>query len=145
MTENIYSRIELAKEQLELALALFLDNTSYASAITLAGAAEEVFGKGLSRQGKQSVFEWKLEQMNVVSSLLYGNQLSKKDFSAKENQIRNMLKHFDSKEDETFKADLEESACWLIVRACENASRLGVDISREREFNQWFLKNIIGL
>jgi hypothetical protein len=31
----------------------------YASSVTLAGAAEEIFGKALNRQGKEAVLDWK--------------------------------------------------------------------------------------
>jgi hypothetical protein len=47
MTTQRCNRIELAHEQLELAVTLFLDAKSYASVITLASAAERVMGQAL--------------------------------------------------------------------------------------------------
>ncbi|MBL0010924.1 MAG: hypothetical protein IPP22_07905 [Nitrosomonas sp.] len=61
MTEQTYIQIDLAKEQLEVALSLFLDNACYAAVITLAGAAEEIFGKTLKRYGKEAVLDWKFK------------------------------------------------------------------------------------
>jgi hypothetical protein len=145
MTEHSYSRIGLAKEQLELALSVFLDHAAYAAAITLAGAAEEIFGKALSRQGKVAVLDWKLEELDVVHSMLHGKGIERKKFFAEENRIRNILKHFGSDDNEEFTADLEEAACWMLVRASENASRLGVNLDRFQEFDEWFYTNIVGV
>jgi len=50
MTERYHSKIELAGERLEDALSLFLRQSRYAAAITLAGAAEEVFGRACSER-----------------------------------------------------------------------------------------------
>ncbi|NKC11951.1 MAG: hypothetical protein GKR94_07045 [Gammaproteobacteria bacterium] len=145
MTEQIYSRIDLAKEQLEVALSLFFDHASYASSITLAGAAEEIFGKALIHQGKEAVLDWKLKEMNVVHSLLHRKDIIRKEFFAEENKIRNMLKHFDSNDDDSFTADLEEAACWILVRACENASKLDIELDRFQDLDDWFYANIVGV
>ena len=48
MAEETYDRLVLAKGQLDTALDLFLDQKNYSSAITLAGAAEEIFGHALA-------------------------------------------------------------------------------------------------
>jgi hypothetical protein len=124
---------------------LFLDQAAYASAITLAGAAEEIFGKALTRQGKVAVLDWKLNEMKIVHSLLHGTNIERKVFFAEENKIRNTLKHYDNGDDGIFVADLEEGACWMLVRACENASRLGIDLDRFQDFDDWFYTNIVGL
>lgn len=42
MAEKTYERLVLAKGQLDTALDLFLEQRNFASAITLAGAAEEI-------------------------------------------------------------------------------------------------------
>jgi len=47
MAEETYDRLALAKGQLDTALELFLDQKNYSSVITLAGAAEEIFGRAL--------------------------------------------------------------------------------------------------
>lgn len=145
MTEQTYSQIDLAKEQLEVALSLFLDHASYASAITLAGAAEEIFGKALIRQGKEAVLDWKLNEMNVVHLLLHGKNIVRKEFFTEENKIRNILKHLGGGDNEVFTADLQEAGCWMLVRACENAVRLGIDLDRFQDFDDWFYTNIVGV
>jgi hypothetical protein len=80
MAEHTYRRIDLAKEQLEVALSLFLDQRSYAAAITLAGAAEEVLGKELLRQNKQPILEWRFDRMGIFHKLLHGHELKRKEF-----------------------------------------------------------------
>ena len=139
MTEQTYIQIDLAKEQLEVALSLFLDNACYGAVITLAGAAEEIFGKTLKRYGKEAVLDWKFK--NII---FYGVHLKQKEFVDEENKIRNTLKHL-VEDNEFITADLEDSACWMLVRAIENASRLDISIARSHEFNDWFYSNIIGI
>ena len=75
MSERTYNRLSLAQEQLDVALSLFLEGRSHASAITLAGAAEEVIGKELTRQGGQPVLDWKFGEMAPVQKLLHGREL----------------------------------------------------------------------
>ncbi len=82
--------------------------------------------------------------MNVVHSLLHGKSIERKKFFVEENKIRNILKHFDS-DDEVFTADLEEAACWMLVRACENASKLDINLKRFQDFDDWFYTNIVGI
>lgn len=145
MTENTYSRLDLAKEQLGMALTLFLDHLSYASVITLAGAAEEIFGKELSRQGKEPILEWKFNHMKVFHELLHGKELQRKSFFAEENNIRNSLKHFGENESPTLTADLENAACWMLVRSIENARRLDIEIERFSEFDNWLYEHVVGI
>jgi len=145
MAEYTYSRIDLAKEQLEVALALFLDHQRFASAITLAGAAEEIFGKELIRRGNQSALEWKFDHMRVSHELLYRKQLQPKVFVADENRIRNALKHFGENDTPTFSANLEDAACWMLVRACENSKRLEIEIARFSDFDNWFFEHVVGI
>jgi hypothetical protein len=47
VADQTYNRVDLAAEQLDVALSLFLENQSLVSALTLAGAAEEILGKAL--------------------------------------------------------------------------------------------------
>ncbi len=145
MVKHTYTRVDLAKEQLEVALSLFLDQNSYAATITLAGAAEEILGKELVHQKKQPVLEWKFDQMGIFHKLLHGKDLTHTAFFAEENRIRNALKHFDKTEDSVLVADLADAACWLLVRACENAQRLGIELGRFQEFDNWFYENMAGI
>ncbi len=145
MADITYLRLDLAKEQLDVALTLFLDHRHYAAAITLAGAAEEIFGKELSRRGKQPVLEWKICHMKVFHELLHGKELHTKSFVYEENRIRNALKHFGEKDTPTLTANLEDAACWMLVRSIENAQRLEVEIERFFDFSNWFYEHVVGV
>jgi hypothetical protein len=117
MGRQTYSRIALAIEQLDTALSLFLEYDSYASAITLAGVAEEVLGRELTGRGCKPVLEWKFDQTALVYSQLFKAPLIKKDFVRTENKVRDALKHFHDLKDSTITVDLQEAACWMLVRA----------------------------
>ncbi|MQR02477.1 hypothetical protein [Glaciimonas soli] len=145
MSKQIYSRLKLAQEQLEVALLLFLEKQSYPSAITLAGAAEEIFGKELVRRKKQPNLDWKFDQMAIVHKLLHGKDLERKTFFANENLIRNALKHLNATDTPEITIDLEDTACWMVVRACENARMLDLDIALFQDFDEWFQEHIVGV
>ena len=128
-----------------MALSLFIEKQSYASAITLAGAAEEVLGKEMVRRGQQPVLDWKFDQMGLVHELFHGKPLDRAKFMTEENLIRNALKHFDDMSSPHLTVDLEDAACWMLVRACENARRLGLNITNWWEFDNWFYENVVGI
>ena len=68
-----------------------------------------------------------------------------KAFVDEKNMARNSVKHMDSKTDETFDADLEDEALWMLVRACDNLLRLGLHpTKRMQQFDEWFYENIVG-
>ena len=50
--EQTYNRVDLANEQLDDAISLFLKGR-FASALMLASAAEEILGKSLSHSGRK--------------------------------------------------------------------------------------------
>jgi hypothetical protein len=143
MTSQTCNRINLAREQLEMALDAFLERHRFASAITLASAAERVLGQALRHAGKQAVLDWKFEATDLVHTDLHGKALDKGTFTAAESRVSNALRHFDKAEAPDFEADLEETACWMLVRACENAHRLGLTVQGFDAFNEWFYGHIV--
>lgn len=145
MAERIHDRLALAKEQLDTALNLFLDHRNYSSAITLAGAAEEIFGHALTIRGGTSALDTSYESMAEFHRMLHSAELNKKSFVSKENLARNALKHLQKDKGPTITIDLEESACWMLVRAIQNGRELGVEFERYRDFDRWFYENIVGV
>src|SRR5260370_4215607 len=59
-------------------------------------------------------------------------------------EVSNALRHFDTTDEPDFIADLEEAACWMLVRACENAHRLGLTVQGFDAFNDWFHEHVVG-
>ena len=145
MTSKICNRVDLALEQLEMALVAFLERHRFASAITLASAAERVMGQALRHAGKQAVLDWEFEANDLVHTRLHGCSLDRKSFNDTENRVSNALRHFDKADAPDFDADLEEAACWMLVRACENAHRLGLTVQGFDAFNDWFCEHVVGI
>ncbi len=54
MTVRAYYREDLALQQLETALRLYFEGKDFAAVVTLAGAADEIFGQLLRATGRES-------------------------------------------------------------------------------------------
>lgn len=128
-----------------MAVKLFLNKACYPSVVTLAGAAEEVFGRMAARTGVKPVLEEFYEPAAVVHKALHREELDKKAFSAGKNRARNALKHLQQDGGDSISIDLEDAACWMLVRALGNAQKVGVHVPRQAEFDDWFYENIVGI
>ena len=145
MTEAIYDRIALAKEQLDTALDLFLDQRNYSAAVTLAGAAEEIFGRALTLKGGKSALNSSYESMDEFHRMIHDEALDKKSFVSQENRARDALKHLQEHKGPTITIDLQAAACWMLVRAIQNGRALDLEFERFRDFDNWFYENIVGV
>lgn len=140
-----YKRVILAAEQLDVGISLFLEGQSLVSAMTLAGAAEEIFGKALTHGGQQHSLDWKYEAVEPTHTILYRKPLSKKEFFEAENRARNAAKHMSSANEPSVNIDLEDAAIWMIVRACDNSNRLNLQRSPNMlAFEDWFYEHVVG-
>ena len=146
MPLRTYQRVDLAKEQLETALELFLRRGSFVSALTLAGAAEEILGKALSQRGEKTTLEHEYPLIRPVEELFRYESFSWKEFVEKKNLVRNAAKHMKDASELIVTADLEDEALWMIVRACDNHARLGLqEAPLMKEFKAWFSEHVVGL
>ena len=93
-TEYTYSKLELAKAQLEKAIELFLEESNYACSITLAGASEEILGKLLIEEGKEPELKEYATQCAEDSKNIVDTELQEKDFATEANYFRNHCKHY---------------------------------------------------
>jgi hypothetical protein len=129
------TKIDVAVDQLDWAIRLFLDHRAYVPAITLAGAAEEILGKPLAERAaanmlkKKFASEYSLSEKVITKSHL--------------NEAKNLLKHWNDLVDEekiTLEADTE--AIKYILRALANlASHDGYWLSEGPRFKEWLGKN----
>lgn len=143
--EKDHNRIDLAIEQLEIALKLFLKKKSFVSSLTLAGASEEIFGKQLSFQSIATTLDSEFSTIKPVRDLLDKKELVWKNFIQEKNRVRNAAKHMRDETQETVYADIEDEALWMIVRACDNYNRLGLTpTSTMIYFDDWFYENVVG-
>lgn len=120
MTVRAYYRSELALSQLETALRLFAMGNDFASVITLAGAADEVFGKFLAAKGQENSLESLKRSVGEIHMKLYGEPTPPKQIADRANRAKNILKHWDNGDTEIVKLDLGVEACDLLYRAIDN-------------------------
>ena len=107
--------------QLNRAISLLLDEQDIISAITLAGAAEEILGELLKQRGiKSTLSEMAAEYADLEAYI--GQDLNPKKFKYAVNFYRNELKHHDKGLD-TIPIPIE-AANEIIYRAAENLRRL---------------------
>ena len=129
------TKIDAAVEQLDWAIRLFLDNEAFVSAITLAGAAEEVLGEAL---GDHSA----LSQLKQRLTSKYGLP-DKVITQFHVNRSKNWLKHWKNRQDDqTITLEWETEAIQYIVRAIANLVRHSREMPSEGpRFFQWLNLN----
>ncbi len=119
MTIRAHWRKDLALSQLETALRLFEEGEQLASVITLAGAADEIFGKYLTASGRESSLQSLVKAVSAIHMRLYGEPTAPRHIADRANHARNNLKHYDEDAD-IVKLDLAEEARDMLNRAVDN-------------------------
>ena len=153
MADQTYTKLDLATKQLDDAISLFLKR-HYVSALTLAGAADEILSKALSHRDQQDALEWKREALEPRHTWLHGRSLSRAELCRLGLQVPNIreenntfisVTRTESASEPSDTLDLEEAALWTIVRACDNSDRLGLPrTARMLEFENWFYEHVVG-
>ncbi|MEJ1422113.1 MAG: hypothetical protein Q2484_16470 [Candidatus Sedimenticola sp. (ex Thyasira tokunagai)] len=120
----ILNKIDIAKQQIERAIDLFLHEQDYISSITLAGAADEVLGKMVDNSGVSSAYSGISSLMNGIHEELNRELYSNKEFNSLANGARNHLKHLSGAE--TVEIDPRQEACnMLSLPAMESEAKAG--------------------
>ena len=134
MQASLLSAQDIAEHQLLAALKLWREN-DYLSALTLAGAAEEILGKRLRKIGRESAFE-QIKNDIVAAAKAHGDTDSKTEKLVGEllNQTRNELKHYSGNESLSF--DLRADAAEMLERAVANYQLLS-GVALEEAFAFW--------
>lgn len=110
-------KLDIAVKQLETAIDLFVDRGDYICSITLAGAAEEILGKLVERNGKRPSVD------ELCASLIskYAPTADPKHIRAQHlNKARNSLKHANRINEDEIKIEVEPEAMSMIIRALNN-------------------------
>src|SRR5579859_5424988 len=89
----VLTKLAIAEHQLDRALRLFLDDRDYVSAITLAGASEEILGKLLEKGGRKHSLQEFVEHCVTIGHKVFGERWEEKHFRDIANHFRNGLKH----------------------------------------------------
>ena len=124
---------EIAQAQLERAVILALDNTDSISAVTLAGAADEILGSLLRQQGRQTSYGGLGQLISDIHGKIWKEKMNSAEFNELANGIRNHFKHF--RGSEKVRADPAQEACNLIHRAISNYTSLGYE--RTQIMERW--------
>jgi hypothetical protein len=143
MADQTYNRLDIATEQLDDAISL-LERKRFASALTLAGTAEEILGKMLSHRGQQSFLDCAFLDLGPIRATLYQMSLSKKDFIRDENRALIAVTRMASTSEPSVTLDLENAAHSMIVRALHNHEQLGLTrTARMLEFRNLHCEYVI--
>lgn len=119
------SKLDIALAQIERAVVLALDEADFISAVTLAGAAEEILGSLLETRGLQSSYSGLKHVLDYVHEDVKSVNLTSKEFRALANGARNNFKHLSGTE--KVEVDPEQEACNLAHRAISNYTSLGYE------------------
>lgn len=134
MTQRSYTRVELAENQLQAAIGLFVSGGDRFSVITLAGAADVILSRLMINAGQENFTETAMK-----GELARGNEVgTREEFGRGINDTLciNELKHMDQGEDGYVDLDPEECAVAAILKAIANYVQLG---GREKDFVLAFL------
>jgi len=120
VTIRAYYRSDLALAQLETALKVYFDGSDFAAVITLAGAADEIFGKLLTAAGGESSLASLTKAVGAIHEKLYGEATAPHHIVERANLAKNSLKHWDVGDPEIVKLDLRLEAQDMLNRAIDN-------------------------
>jgi hypothetical protein len=124
MAIEAHDRRTMADTQLETALSMYFEGRDFYSVITLAGAADEIFGQILADQGKDNQLE--IIKKNVAAIHKWaGNEGDTSWVAKRANLARNALKHWSKGQPMVVNFDVVEEARDMLDRAIINLWRLG--------------------
>lgn len=90
-----FDKLEIADEMLEKAIDSYLDDQMYFSALHLAGAAQEIYGKWLRIKGGQDYTTMIFDQIAKFSK----TPLDRKAMKKEDKRPKNSIKHMDNESD----------------------------------------------
>ena len=137
-------KFEIAERQLLHAIDLYLAGNHLLSAITLAGAAEEILGKLVKRADKSNALEMRTDTLCELYEFLFKESADRKALRDHNNRARNELKHLNSnKTDLAVELNLDKEAAKLIKRAIQNYKQLSqIRVSTFRPFRDFDKKRL---
>jgi hypothetical protein len=143
MTEQTHQKLHLAKEELDVALELFMTGRSHICALVLGGTAEDVFAKILVARGVKPSIEQQQCVIVPVEDYLRANSSSWHRFIGQKNEIHQAARNAGADAGATLAGDLEDAALWMLVRAYDNYKRLGLQPTpKVQEFDRWLKEGL---
>lgn len=132
-------KVDLAKEQLEDGIALFLEER-YISSLTLAGAASEVLFGILEACTGETEFDEYWERINRIRRSKGNSDISKGIVKKLSNKAKNLVKHHDRDDSTTVYFNQFGEAFNMINRAVGAAKKLGMDYKNKNEYESWLIE-----
>jgi len=132
----ILTKTEIAAKQIDTAIDLFLTDKDFISALTIAGAGEEILGTLLKRSGKKNMLTKLHKYHENISGIDY------KTFCRNENYARNALKHATDPDEDEIEIGKGETI-FMIMRCMFNYEELtGETTDKMIEMAKWLrIKN----
>jgi len=121
------TKLKAAEHQLRTACLLYLRDGDMVSVLTLAGAAEEICGNTLRREGKKNILGIAHDE-----GVQRGLNFSQQELYAVASELRNALKHAKSAEEDNFVFQ-EEAAVLMLLRATVNFQLCTGSLPQEAE------------
>lgn len=122
MTLRTYTRLELAANQLNAAVGLFVSGGDRFSVISLAGAADVILSRLLLNTGKENFTDSVLKDEN--EKIETGKIREELGRELNDTLFINQLKHMDDDDDGYIEFDPEECAIAAILKAIANHVQL---------------------
>ena len=92
---EMFDKLDIADEMLESAIESYLDAQKYFTALHLAGAAQEIYGKWLRINGEQDFSTMMLDHAGKI----FEERIDRKAIKKEDKRPKNSIKHMDSKSD----------------------------------------------
>jgi hypothetical protein len=133
VTVTEHDRKHMALAQLETALRLYFEGQDYYSVISLAGAADEIFGQLLAANGIDSSLETMKKSAVAIHQHLTGEAIDGSAIAQRANLARNSLKHWGPGQPLIIAFDAREEAQDMLNRAVDNYWALDYQLSPAME------------
>jgi hypothetical protein len=134
------NKIEIALNQLKTAIELF-NKKNYISAITLAGASEEILSRIAEAEKGTSAVRGIKKIFDFFADYTKKDRIPYSKIRKEFNQIKNELKHNNSGTNETLKENFEHEAVEFILGAIMNYEVIFGETPNEPEVKE-FLKYV---
>lgn len=116
-----FAKVDIAVRKIDTAIELLLDGKDSFSALTLAGAGEEILGKLIQRTGQRNALNKSASALVAIHDVLFQKRPDLKDAINSLNRAKNASKHMHpTNEDCTSSMDPTVEAEAMLYRAIEN-------------------------
>lgn len=143
MTNNTYTKEEIASKQLETAIILFLSGRDLSSVITLSGAAGNILEQLVRFKGEEAFVDYACR----VHDALVGYTPPRKKYKHHIDKRLGVIthKHMSETDSEYTEIDLEKSAVHSITKALADYIKIhGEENQFVKAFFNWCWKNMDG-